>query len=260
MSDYDFILNGIRYSYSSTGTYENCPYSFKLSYIEGAPRINNFYAEYGSHVHETLEQFFTGKLESFQLSDYYRDNYSDKVKELAPTPPYDLDERYKIQGQEFFDRFSFPREKYDVLVVEGKTDFERNGVLYVAKPDLVIRNKETGRTILCDYKTSAPWRIDKRSGKEIEDKKKIKGYYNQMYLYTYALRHHADIPVDQIDIWFPRMKRVVSVPVDLVAEDEAMVHVEEIVARLKADTEFKPLISRYFCDNLCSVRSLCEFK
>ena len=112
MSSYDFILSGVRFSYSSTTTFENCKYSFKLAYLDLVPRENNFYGEYGTLIHECFEKFFRGELEAYELSGYYRSTYDKVVVDPAPVPPVGLDEKYRKQGQDFFDTFSFEKEKY----------------------------------------------------------------------------------------------------------------------------------------------------
>ena len=160
MSDYSFIIDGVRFSYSSVSTFETCPYAFKLTYIDVLPRLNNFFAEYGSFTHECLEKYFNGELELFELSQYYMENYDAFVTSISPVG---LEARYKEQGQAFFDNFSVDRNDYEILVIEDKIDFTVKDVLFVAKPDLVLRNKKTQKTGLYDYKTSVPFRKNKKT-------------------------------------------------------------------------------------------------
>lgn len=260
MSSWDFVVENIVFSYSSVNTFQTCPYSFKLTYLDSMPRENNFYAEFGTFIHQCFEEFFTNRLDAFELSDYYRAYYGDTVKTPAPEPPFGLGEKYKAQGQEFFDNFSFEREKYDVLLVEGKIDFNVGDVSFTARPDLVLQDKETGKTYLYDYKTSAPFRIDKRNGKETVDKEKLKGYFTQMYIYAYALREFNGMKIDEIILWFPRLDRLVTVPFTQEDEDAGMKWLLETVEKIKNEEDFPFVISQYFCDNLCSVRKFCEYR
>jgi len=260
MTDYSFIVDGIRFSYSSTSTFQTCPYSFKLTYLESVPRADNFYAEYGTLVHETLERFFKKELEAYQLSDFYDINYELVVKSPEPPFPMGAGKLYRDQGKYFFDNFNFPIDDYDVLGIEEKIDFTLSGIDVVAKPDLVLKNKETQKTILYDYKTAMPFRTDKWTGKEITDTKKINGYYNQMYLYTYALREHRQIPIDGINLWFTRASREVYIDVDSEKEKEAVARIEDIIKAIKMEKEFPyNNTNPFFCDNLCSVRKFCEY-
>jgi hypothetical protein len=260
MSSYDFIISNIRFSYSAVSTFDTCPYSYKLTYIDAVPRANNFYGEFGTFMHDCFEKYFTGQLESYELSQYYRNNYGEYVKDPAPVPPMGLDEKYKVQGEDFFNHFSFNKEDYDILLIEDKVDFEVNGIKMVAKPDLVLKDKATGMNILYDYKTSAPFRIDKRTGKEITDTKKMEGYYKQMFLYTYALRKHKEMHIDEIILWFARIDRKVSIPWSIEREDETFEWFNKSIVKIADEEKFIYNNSNpYFCNNLCSVRAFCEF-
>lgn len=261
MSTHDFIVDNIRFSYSSASTFSTCPYSWKLTYLDALPRENNFYAEFGTLVHECFEKFFNKELEAFELSNHYATRYSEIVKSNPSTVGFALTEKYKEQGFNFFNNFSFELNKYDVILVEGKIEFDLNGAMFVAKPDLVLRDKETKKNILYDYKTSAPIRIDKRTNKEIVDKSKIEGYYKQMYTYTYALREHMSTPIDSIRLLFPRLDRIIETPWSKEKEDSSIEWISDIIGNIKSSEEFPYNNSNnYFCNNLCSVRKFCEYK
>lgn len=261
MSSYDFIIDGIRFSHSSVSTFETCPYSFKMAYIDALPRENNFFAEYGTLVHECLEKYFKGELEAFELSAYYSNLYDSVIKTPPPPSYVDLYEKYKNQGMTFFDNFSFDKSNYDVLLTEDKIDFELNGVMVTARPDLVLKNKRTGKSSLFDYKTSVPFKEDKRTGKLIPDTKKINGYYKQMFIYTHAVREIKGIPIDSITLWFPRVDSKVEIDWEEEKEKEALDWFLNSVSKIRNE-EFFPYnnTNNYFCNNLCGVRKFCEYR
>lgn len=260
MSTFDFIVDNIRFSYSSTSSFGTCAYGFKMTYIDGMPRENNFYAEYGLLVHDCMEKLFNRELDIYELSEYYRSRYEQVVISEPPPFPAGMYERYRDEGQEFFDNLDFDINKYTVLVVEAKLDFDIDGIPFVAKPDLVLRENETNKISLFDYKTSTPFK--KVGGKLTIDKKKMEGYYTQMYLYTYALRNVGSfIPVDEISLWFPRVNHIITIPWNLKDEEAAVRKVASIAKSVLSEEEFKANPgNRYFCDNLCSVRKFCEFR
>ena len=262
MSDFDFIIDNIRFSYSSTSTFDTCPYAFKLSYIDYLmPREDNFFAEYGQLVHECMEKYFSGEIDIFELSQYYLSNYDSFVRTPAPPSFTDLGARYREEGLIFFDNFSFPRERYDVILIEDKIDFEYDGIMFVAKPDLVLFDKKKKKNILYDYKTSMPFKVNKQTQKETTDNKKISGYHNQMYIYAYALREIRNIPIKEIILWFTRAQKELSIPWNKKDEETAMKRVVGIVNDIKKEISFTPNTSNpYFCNNLCGVRNFCEYK
>lgn len=260
MSDYEFIIDNIRFSYSSTSTFDNCAYSFKLSYIDLMPRKNNFFAEYGTLVHECMEKFFRGELEMFELSDFYWNNFDNYVVTYPPPIPFGMRDKYKQQGKDFFDFFFFDKSLYEILVIEGKFKFQLDGINFVAKPDLVVRNKETNKNVLIDYKTSYPFKLDKKTGELKKDFDKINSYYKQMYTYTYSLRQEMGINIDKIALWFPRADKTVSIDWNKDEEDEAVKWIVNNVKKIRKEEVF-PYNNKneYFCKNLCSVRDFCEY-
>jgi hypothetical protein len=259
MPDYDFIIDNIRFSYSAISTYETCNYAYKLAYIDVVPRENNFYAQYGNLIHECFEKYFSGKIDSYEISQYYIDNYDFSVS--IPAPMYGMGDKYREQGQLFFDNFSFNKEDYTILLIEDKVDFDVEGIMAVAKPDLVLRENATGKSILYDYKTATPYRKDSRTGKEIADNKKLEGYYNQMHVYTYALNQVKNISIDEIALWFTRLNKIVTIPKVPEKEEKAIFWFGETIKKIKADERFMYDNSNsYFCENLCGVRAFCEYR
>lgn len=262
MSSYEFIVDGMKYSYSSISSFETCPYSFKLMYIDYKDRINNFFAEHGTLMHNCFEQFFNGNLESYELTKYFTDNYDIFVKADAPDYPAGMKERYIEQGIEFFNNFSFEKDDYEITNIESKIDFElAPGITFTGRPDLVLKSKKTGKYGLWDYKSSAPFRTNKRTGEEITDTKKLEGYYKQMYLYAHALREHKNIPIETITLWFTRPDRKVTVEWEEEKEKKAIKWAIDVINRIKKEEEFPYNNSeKFFCDNLCSVREHCEYR
>lgn len=257
-SEYDFIVDSIKYSYSSTSTFDNCPYSFKLTYIDALPRKNNFFAEYGLLVHSALEQYFSGNLESFELSQYYLDNYNKFIKSPCP---FNGEINYRNQGLEFFDNFSMDRENFEILATETKIDFKLGDFILTARPDLVVIDKNTGKTVLYDFKTSNPYRLDKRTGKVTTDIKKIEDYLTQMYIYTYAFHKEKGLLFDEISLLFPRANRTHTVQWLKEKEDEAVNWLIDKMTQIKSASHFPyNNTNPFFCNSLCSVREYCEYR
>lgn len=261
MSDFDFIVDNIRFSYSSTTTFETCPYSFKLSYIDKKPRRNNFYSDFGLLVHECYEQYFNGNLDSFELSSFYEENFDVFVKTDPPVFPLGMWDRYKEEGRKYFDTFSFPINDYNIIAVEDTIDFELNGVEFTARPDLVLQEKESGVYVLVDYKTSAPFRTNKKTGKETTDSKKIEGYEKQLYTYAHALREYRNYPIEKMTILFPRLSRQVDFEWNKEREKEVLDWLSAIIEKIKKENDFSyDNTNPYFCNNLCGVREFCEYR
>lgn len=262
MSSFDFIIDNIRFSYSALTTYDTCPWSYKLTYIDRLPREENFYAQYGTLIHDCFYQYFVNKLEPYELTDYFKKNYYTVVNKPAPDIPRGMEERYIEQGVSFFNSFGFERDNYDVILAEEKIEFEfDDGVAFVAKPDLVLFEKNSGDFILYDYKSSSTFKTDKRTGKETADEEKLNGYYKQMYIYTYALRNYKFTPIDRICLWFTRPDKRVEIKWKEKEEDKAIRWLHKTVKTIKKDEKFLfNTENPYFCDNLCGMRIYCEYR
>lgn len=257
----DFIISGIVFSYSSVSTYDTCPYSFKLNYIERLPGIGNFYSDYGSLTHEVMEQFFRENLEFNELSDFYLEQFGEFVTHDPPAFHVNAIEKYEKAGLEFFDNFTFDRSAYEIVGIESTLKGNIREIECTGRPDLVLKRKSDSKIILYDYKTSVPFWKDKRTGKEKRDNKKIEGYHKQMYLYGYMLREFEGIDVDEITLLFTRANKEVTIEYDKSKEKEVLDWFEETINKIKKDEEFKYDNSQaFFCDNICNVRESCEFR
>lgn len=242
-------VNEIVFSYSGLSSFESCRHAWYLTYVEEKERSGNFWADFGLLVHETLEKFFLGEMEAFELSQYYLDNW-DRV--VINTPPYFVKTKeYKEQGLKFFERFTFNKSDYHILVIEGKSDAIHDGVNLVVKPDLIIQHKETGKKYLLDYKSSLIWKNGKM------DNKKWDGYKKQMSMYSAFSGHD----IDEVWVWFIRDEEKEFEKFKPAKKDLNNIRkwISKTVEEIKSEEEFKPTIEPFFCEHLCSVNFACKF-
>ena len=248
------------FSFSSLSTFHICKHQFKLTYLgDEVIRLPNFFSDYGLFVHEVFEEYFNGNLSEDELGEYFHKNYDLKV---TNSPPAFIKERpYIEQGQAFFNAWDFDLERFEPVIIEGTYSFKIGDTELTGRPDLVLHDLETGDYILVDYKTSAPFRVDKRNGSVIRDKKKMDDYYKQMYIYAYAVREEAGFSIDSISIIFPRLSRTETVNWTQEQEDETLDWVTQTITAIKEEEEFPPNTkSKFFCQQLCGVRDYCEYK
>lgn len=255
MSDFSFILDNITFSFSGVSSFHTCPYGYKLTYIDGEDRIDNFYSDYGKFIHLILEKFFRDELEENELLSYYEDNYAENVKCSPPPYPASIGTNYYNDAHKFFETFEFDKSKYDVIIIEDAINSSHKNFNLVVKPDLVLRNIETGKCTLVDYKTSK-YSTSKNDKKLIEYKK-------QMNLYAQFLWKEKQIEISNVEIWFIRADVVHSFDIDL---NQVMFTLEwfaDGVSKIKKENNWKPnntKENKYFCDNLCGVRNKCIYR
>lgn len=262
-SDYvDYIIDNTKFSYSSITTYENCPYAWKLAYIDCVDREPNFFSDYGLLIHESFENFFLGKLDYYDLAKFFEDSYDDFVVTSPPSFSKNMRERYLEDGVKFFSEFEFDINNYEVIDVEGRLDFQLDDDIYfTGRPDLVLRDKTTGKTILFDYKSSSVFKKDYRTGNETVNKERISEYHRQMYLYAKGLREDKGIQIDEITLWFTRPDRKVTISWDKKEEDRVAKWATKLIKKIKTAKSFPYNNSnKFFCTQLCGVRNSCEYK
>jgi hypothetical protein len=200
MSEYDFILDNMKWSYSSANSYETCKGGFKLTYIDIEDRINNAFSDYGNLVHETLEKYFKDELKEDELLAYYEDNFDNFVENAFPVYPPGMRENYYKAGVGFFGNFKFDKELYDLIFIEDFINAEYHGIKLSVKPDLIIREKATGDCFLVDYKTAKM-----KSGKQYKDQ--IEEYKRQFLLYVRFLWTERDIEIKKLKIGLFAIRR-----------------------------------------------------
>jgi len=254
--DFSFILDSLKFSNSSVNSFETCSLMFKLSYIDAKEKIENFYSQFGNHVHRTLEMYFDNKLEIFQLANYYAENFGVNITVAPPPFPKDLVSKYFEDGLTFFNDFSWDRDGLEILFREDFINSKIDNIELVVKPDLVVREKETNQVILIDYKTA---KIMK--GKYI-DKKKLEEYKKQMFLYSYIIGKEKGISIDKIKLLFIREKDPLAQIQEVCYTQEdgenTIKEFLETVSKIKAESEWKSKQKiDYFCSEICSVRLSC---
>lgn len=250
----DLIIGKMKFSYSSVSSFNTCKYGFYLTYIDNEERESNFFAEYGSFCHEILEKYWKRELKQDDLQYYYIENYYKNVVTQPPVFPRGMALNFYNSGLEFFTNIDMNIDDYDVLLLEDKIISEIGGVNLIVKPDLVVRNKKSGKVYLLDYKTSKPMR------KEKWDKKKLAEYEKQLQLYAHFITEKTGIKIDKILLLFIRLGKTHTFAISQEKTQEVLDWFVNTVQAIKIENDFiADPSSKFFCSQLCSVRSACPF-
>ena len=157
------------YSHSRVSTYENCPYQYKLRYIDKI-RVEvptTIEAFMGSMVHQALEDLYKKKkfkkrIAKSSLIKFYRDvwdkNYSDDILIVKAEKEGLKADNYRKMGERFlsdyFDRMK-PFEEMTILGLEtqDRMTLPDGNQWHVRIDKLGCDDK--GNYYVCDYKTNA---------------------------------------------------------------------------------------------------------
>lgn len=251
--DNSFILDGLRWSFSSVNSYNQCPKGFKLSYIDSASKVGNAFSDFGSLIHSLLERYFKHEIEFFELSGLYHKEYKDAVKGSFPPNKFvDLSVSYHKDGEQFCN--CFEGELWDgfseckVIGVEQKVKIEIDGRPFVGVIDLVVQDKE-GNIIIVDHKSKA----------KFKNKAEKSDYLRQLYLYSLAVyEKYGKFPTKLVFHMFRKGKLEWE---DFNKEklDAAKRWFVDTINAIYTDSEFKAKPDPFFCNNLCGTRHHCCF-
>ena len=258
MEDYSFITSQFVYSFSRINSfYSGCKLSWFKTYIELEERCSSYDTEFGSFCHQILEMFYKGELDQYELAPYYEKYYKDKVTTPCPYPNGDT--KY-AKALEYFQNFTFDFDKYEILGVEKEIRYKlKDEYELVGYIDLLYREKETGKIILQDHKSSQ-FKILKNGNVSKSDQEHFTAFKRQQYLYSYAILKEYG-RVDRLE--WNMFNQQIILPIDWSEEEmnEAIDWAYDTIKKIETETEYPADPNWYFCSNLCNSRlSGCPYK
>ena len=257
----DFLLDTMTWSFSRLNSFYNCPYEWKLRYIDCNKSENGFFGEYGSLIHKILEKYEKGELSLFELNDYYEEHFSENVPHDAPPNKYvDIKQSYYEKGLDYFNNIDLDLDKYEVLGVEKEVRFQIAGKDFVGYIDLLLKENETGKIIILDHK-SASIKILKNGKVSKSDQEHVREFIRQLCLYAIPIIEeygHVD------ELWWNlfKDKNWLKMPFNKEDYDEAIQWAEDTLKLIETEKEWLPNnSSSYYCNYLCGQRNnACEYK
>ena len=257
----DFLLDTMTWSFSRLNSFYNCPYEWKLRYIDCNKSENGFFGEYGSLIHKILEKYEKGELSLFELNDYYEEHFSENVPHDAPPNKYvDIKQSYYEKGLDYFNNIDLDLDKYEVLGVETELRFQIAGKDFVGYIDLLLKEKETGKIIILDHK-SASIKTLKNGKVSKSDQEHVREFIRQLCLYAIPIIEeygHVD------ELWWNLFKdrNWLKMPFKKEDYDEAIQWAKDTLALIENEREWLPNnSSSYYCSYLCGQRNhACEYK
>jgi hypothetical protein len=247
-------LSEFLFSFSSINTYKHCPYSFYLMYDKRVKRDGNFFSDYGNFIHSIVEAYFKGELDVWEMSSYYKNNFFNNIN-YDPPPLYNILNSYYNSGLKFFDNFDFDKDHYEIINSEEFIKGTIKDYKITIKPDLVFRNKETGETIIIDFKTSEIYKNKKL------DEDKLKSYKEQLSIYIYFIKKFLNIEIQKGMLWFIRSNQKITFEYDEKYTLNVLEEYEKIIKKIYSleNIEYNNE-NEFYCNYLCSVRNSCQYK
>jgi len=218
-----------RVSFSQYSMWLKCPYSWKLNYLEGK-RIYEASLNmcFGTAIHHVVQEYIKTlytisqvQADSLDLYKMFRDKFKEEVDKASTKEKGNLkytDDEYKefeYDGDDILNTFLstsnrikyFPSKKYEFIGIELPLEVDiKNNVEFIAFVDLVLKDKETGKIKIFDFKTSSNgWNKYQK-----EDTSKT----DQVLLYKAFYSKKFDVPLNDVDVEFFILKRKLYEGVD----------------------------------------------
>lgn len=248
----------MRYSYSKLAQFDDCPRSFYLEHVLGYEPTNNFYAEYGSLMHDILRKMLIGELDTSQALSEYSSRFDTDIKSPFPPSLDDATTEYYCSGLDYLWNFkSVIPEPHKIVQVEKKIVSTLFGYDFSYIIDLLVED-EGGNLILIDHKSSSPTNFYGKSGRK---------KFRQLYIYSeFVKQAFGKYPTELVFNCF-RAGKLIRRPFDPEELDETMSWAEETIKDIESMYHFNgrnekawPMDQQvnFFCNNVCGVSELCE--
>jgi putative RecB family exonuclease len=246
------------YSHSRISTYENCPYKYKLQYIDKIkPDIpTTIEAFMGNIVHETLEKLYKEKelknlIDKQSLIRFYKDlwdkNYTKDILIVKADQGLTAKD-YKRKGESFVSNYyerMAPFEEMTILGLETENKLTlSDGNQWHVRIDKLGKDDE-GNYFVCDYKTNSRMKNQKDADED-----------RQLALYSIWVKDNfKDVKSVKL-IW-----HMLAFNTDATSErtDEELTNLhEEVVEKIKEieTTNKFPTKVTGLC-NYCGFKSIC---
>lgn len=273
MSEYNedsFIIGTMTYSFSRLNSFYTCPYEWHRVYIDCDEKDNSAMAQFGSLMHSILEMYANGKLEVFELSQYYMDHFNDAVTyDFPPNKYIDMRQKYYDAGLDYLDNIDLDLDSYNVLGVEKKVEFKINKYDCIGFIDLLLQDKKSGEIIILDHKSASIGVL--KSGKIAKkDREHFDQFKKQLYLYAKPVIQEYG-RVDKLKWNMFRDQKYIEIPFDQKEYEESLQWAEDTIKLIEAETEWglnqefvkareEDKYPPFYCMNLCSQRYHCSEK
>ena len=264
MSEYnedEFIIGTFVWSFSRLNSFDSaCKYEWYRHYIECEEMKGNFYGAGGGFCHKILEMYAKGELDMWDLPMYFEDHFAEEVPYDAPYNKYkDLRQDYYEKIYDYFANIDLVFDHYEILGVEKKIEFNVDKYPFIGFIDLLLRDKEDGKIILCDHKSATIKKL--KSGKiSKSDQQHFLEFKRQQYLYSKAVKEeYGEDSVKELRWNMFKDHDWITIPYNEDEYNEAIEWALNTIHEIENETEWEPNINKFYCKNLCGLE-YCEYR
>lgn len=238
------ILDNMNWSFSRLNSFYSCKRNWYYNYIMKKESSDNFFSQYGTFAHKIFEYYNKGKIELFEMSKYYSDNFNNEITMDAPPNKFvDLKESYFKKGYNYFvnfngycDEFVGSEVPFDINIKAYNK--ERRFIGYIDR----ISKDENGY-IITDYKSKG----------KFKSQEELKEYTRQLYIYAIALKEmYNEYPYKLV---FEQFKEGITIEQPFVVDNlkETKKWISSTIKSIYAEKDFPKKENDFFCQYLCGI-------
>ena len=250
ISGYEFILDNINWSFSNLKSFIQCPFEWKLKYIDCEIGIDNDYGEFGSLCHKVLEKYFKGELPCERLTDYYIECFNNIF--IAKN---DRTEKLYGIGLNYFANYRKPIEIDKVIGVEKEVKFDFFGKQFIGFIDLIYQDIN-GNLIILDHKT-AEYPFNKNGTIKKSKIKEFDFYKKQLYIYCLGVKKLYGRMPQKIGWNFIRDNKIELLDFNEDDYKDSCNWAINTINEIYNTEVFSKNESFFYCNKLCKYRDIC---
>lgn len=255
MSVYKDILDDMVWSFSRLKSYEYCPYSWYLNYIEKLDGYSSFYAENGKLMHRVLEGITNGTLSIYDAPSFYLEEFENiphTVRQNIIDNTYDKCMDYLMTIDDSV------LDGYHVVGSEIKVNYHVGIYNFVGYIDLLLRDEEDN-LIIVDHKSTDSF-LKKNGEPRANTKELYEGYKKQLYLYSLAVKQKfGKFPTKLVFNHFKDGGKLTVVDWNMKELLETINWAIGVIKRIYEDETFEAIPKTGYCWRLCGYRRDCEY-
>lgn len=241
-----------KYSYSQLSQFDTCPYSFFLARIQGAPQVENAFAQQGTLIHDLIDKWAKGEVKKEALAEEYVKRHTQEV--TAPWPRMLAKKGYAEKaieiGAKYFEQFDC-FAGYTILETEHRYETTIAGRPFVGIVDMVLKDEVTDEIIIVDHKSKSSAAFKKAADE----------MYRQQLLYAKFIKEKYGFFPDRM--MFNLFKENGEKHERPFTQDdylEAMTWAEKTIQKIETYDDLDWLTCKepdFFCKEICSVHTSC---
>lgn len=242
---YEPLIRDMTWSYSRVSSYDDCPYEWFRHYIADERGRENFYASYGSFMHEIIEKYYKNNASKEDLLIEFLTGFSSKV--LGERPKESTVDKYIKAGINYIKNME--KLPMNIIGVEEQIKFNIGGIKMVGKLDIVA--EKDGEIYIIDNKSrDLKPRSNRKTPTQLD--LELDEMLKQLYIYSEAVRQkYGRFPGFLCFNCFKNGQFIVE-KFNKDAFDNAMQWLKSTIEYICKSEDFRPFVDFFYCKNLCA--------